>query len=103
MAEVVWKQGAENDLLEVFSNLEEWREGAGDQFVLSLDTLLQTSADIRKTPVFHRPMRRMMIGSWGYSIFYAVEARGIIIHALIHLSQNPEAIRERIRRHLGLD
>jgi hypothetical protein len=36
-------------------------------------------------------------------LFYSVEARGIIVHALIHLSRNPQVIRDRIRRLLGLD
>ena len=53
-------------------------------------------------PVFERPMRRLVAGTSGYGLFYTVEARGIIVHALLHLSQNPEAIRERIRRMLDL-
>jgi hypothetical protein len=35
-------------------------------------------------------MRRLVIGSTGYDLFYSVEARGIIVHALIHLSKDPE-------------
>jgi hypothetical protein len=44
-----------------------------------------------------------VIGSTGYGLFYSVEARGIIVHALIHLSRDPERIRERIRRLLSFD
>lgn len=47
-------------------------------------------------------MRRLVIGNTGFGVFYTVEDRGIIIHALVHLSQHPESIRARIRRLLGL-
>ena len=47
-------------------------------------------------------MRRLVAGNSGYGIFYTVEARGIIVHALIHLSRSPETIRAKIRRLLGL-
>jgi hypothetical protein len=47
-------------------------------------------------------MRRLVIGSTGYGLFYTAEARGVIVHALVHLSKSPEAIREKIRRLLRL-
>ncbi|GDX11848.1 hypothetical protein LBMAG57_36200 [Verrucomicrobiota bacterium] len=47
-------------------------------------------------------MRRLVVGNTGYGVFYTTEDRGIIIHALIHLSQHPEGIRAKIRRLLGL-
>jgi hypothetical protein len=54
-------------------------------------------------PMFDEPVRRLVIGSTGFGLFYSVEARGIIVHALIHLSRDPQRIRERIRRFLSFD
>ena len=34
-------------------------------------------------------------------LFYSVQPRGMIVHALVHLSRSPETIRDRIRRLLG--
>jgi toxin ParE1/3/4 len=103
MIEIVWKQGAENDLLQVFSNLQDWREGAGERFVLALDASLNhLRVHPEIAPLFDRPMRRMVVGASGYGIFYTIETRRIFIHALIHLSQNPEAIRDKIRKLLDL-
>ena len=103
MAEIVWKRGAEDDLLRIFAELEERSEGGGERFTRLLDGTLQT---LRRHPqmarVFERPMRRLVAGNSGYGLFYTVEARGIIVHARLHLSQNPEAIRERTRRMLDL-
>lgn len=104
MPEVVWKQGAENDLLEIFSNLDEHEEGSGERFVRRLDfTLVNLQQHPEMAPVFEPPVRRLVIGSTGFGLFYSVEARGIIVHALLHLARNPETIRARIRRLLGLN
>jgi plasmid stabilization system protein ParE len=104
MPEIIWKQGAENDLLQIFAELEERSEGAGVRFVGKLDfTLDNLRAHPEIAPVFKDPVRRLVIGSTGYGLFYSVETRGIIVHALIHLSRDPERIRERIRRLLSFD
>jgi plasmid stabilization system protein ParE len=104
MPEIIWKQGAENDLLQIFVDLEDRSEEAGVRFVRKLDfTLENLRVHPGIAPVFEQPVRRLVIGSTGYGLFYSVEARGIIVHALIHLSRSPETIRHRIRRLLGFD
>ena len=104
MPEVVWKQGAENDLLEIFSNLEELEEGSGEGFVERLNfTLAHLRQHPEMAPLFDPPVRRLVIGSTGFGLFYSVEPRGIIVHALVHLARDPETIRARIRRLLGLN
>jgi len=40
MPEIVWKQGAENDLLQIFAELEQHTEGAGARFAGKLDFTL---------------------------------------------------------------
>ena len=103
MPEIVWKQGAENDLFHIFGDLENHSQGSGERFVQRLDfTLENLRIHPEIAPLFEEPMRRLVIGSTGYGLFYSVEARGIIVHALIHLSKNPETIREKIRRLLRL-
>lgn len=78
MPDVIWKGGAENDLVEIFAHPE-------------------------LAPMFDEPVRRLVVGSTGYGLFYSVEPRGIIVHALIHLSRNPQVIRDKIRSLLGFD
>src|SRR3954463_5156262 len=103
MLEVVWKGGAEQDLLRIFAELDERREGAGADFTRKLDASLQNLRSFpNMAPMFDRPMRRLVVGNSGYGLFYTVEARGIISHALIHLSQDPETILAKIRDLLGL-
>ena len=103
MVEIVWKRGAEEDLVRIFAELEEAREGAGERFTRQLDGTLQSlRRHPQMAPMFERPMRRLVAGTSGYGLFYTLEPRGIIVHALLHLSQSPETIRARIRRLLDL-
>jgi plasmid stabilization system protein ParE len=103
MIEIVWKRGAEEDVMSIYTDLEERREGAGDAFLWMLDSILQAlRLHPQMAPVFEPPMRRLVAGNSGFGIFYTVEARGIIVHALIHLSRSPETIRAKIRRLLDL-
>ena len=89
--------------MRIFSDLEEWREGSGERFTWKLDATLQNLRNHPQlAPFFEEPMRRLVVGNSGYGLFYTVESRGIIIHALVHLSQHPERIRDKIRRLLGL-
>jgi len=51
MPEIIWKGGAENDLLEVFAQLEDRGEGAGMRFLHKLDF---THGNLRAHPNSHR-------------------------------------------------
>jgi plasmid stabilization system protein ParE len=103
MPEIVWKRGAEEDLLRIFAEMEDRSNGSGERFTLKLDEVLQNlRSHPSLAPVFEPPMRRLVIGNTGFGVFYSAEDRGIIIHALVHLSQHPESIRAKIRRLLGL-
>jgi len=71
MVEVIWKGGAEEDLLRVFAELEESREGAGEKLTQKLDGTLQSLRQHpQMAPVFERPMRRLVAGNSGYGLFY---------------------------------
>lgn len=90
-------------MLRIFGEMEAFQSGSGERFTLKLDAVLQNlRSHPGMAPVFELPMRRLVVGNSGYGVFYTSENRGIIIHALVHLSQHPEGIRAKIRRLLGL-
>jgi len=41
MLELIWKGGAEQDLLTIFADLEDYGDGAGERFTLVLDSVRQ--------------------------------------------------------------
>src|SRR3989454_11501392 len=74
MPEIIWKQGAENDLLQIFAELEEHTTAADVRFTSRLDfTLGHLQAHPEMAPIFEEPVRRLVIGSTGYGLFYTAE------------------------------
>jgi plasmid stabilization system protein ParE len=60
MPEIIWKQGAENDLLQIFAEFEERSEEAGVRFVGKLDfTLGHLRAHPEMAPMFEKPVRAL--------------------------------------------
>ena len=104
MPEIVWLASAEHDLLAVFAELEKRRDGSGAELVVRVDAVLD---HLRRhpelAPVYEPPIRRPVIATTGYGLFYSIQSRGIMVHALVHLSRSPETIRDRIRRLLRLE
>lgn len=52
-------------------------------------TLVHVRAHPEIAPMYERPVRRLVTGSTGLGLFYSVEPRDIIVHALLRLTQNP--------------
>ncbi len=95
----VWTLGAEADVQRVYERLESWEEGVGDRFyaeVLSSVSLLEAFPLIG--PVVHRDkVRRVLVYSRHYGLFYVAEDRGVVLHALLDLRQNPKTLTRRLR------
>ncbi len=47
-------------------------------------------------PIFHGCYRRLLVPRFPYGIFYIIEPDRIIIAGVLHLRQNPAAIRRHI-------
>ena len=98
MNDAVWTLGAEADVQRIYERMELWEDGAGDRFydeVLTAIRLLQEFPHIG--PVVHRgDIRRVIVFNRNYGLFYRPEPRGIILHALLDLRQDPKAIIKRL-------
>ena len=96
----VWTLGAEADVQAIYERLEDWEEGIGDRFydeVLSSVNMLEAFPMIG--PIVHGDkVRRVLVFNRHYGLFYAIEDRGIILHALLDLRQDPNAVERRFRR-----
>ncbi|MDB6118154.1 MAG: hypothetical protein JWO08_1935 [Verrucomicrobiaceae bacterium] len=95
----VWTLGAEADVQRIYERLEALEEGTGDRFydeVLSLVSLLEAFPLIGSI-VHQGRVRRVLVFNRHYGLFYVVENRGIILHALLDLRQDPRTVMRRIR------
>lgn len=95
----VWTAGAEADVQRLYEGLELFDEGMGDRFY---DEVL---ASVRLLEVFHKigavvhrgKVRRVLVFNRHYGLFYVVEDRGLILHALLDLRQDPLSVMRRLR------
>ena len=101
MREVIWVAGADADLQANFDFLEERQPGRGLRF---LDEINDELACLREYPEGRpkkpAPFRKQWIPDSPFAIFYTNEARGVIVHAILDLRQEPRAI---FRRLFGRD
>ena len=102
--EIIWTLGAEQDLLLIYRQLE----AVSDEDDLPLRLLRRPLVEglelLSQNPLLGRQLvqrsnvRRLLIGpDFRYGVFYVVESRGILIHALLDLRQDPSLIRRRLR------
>lgn len=97
--EVVWTLRAEIGLAQIYSYLDELQPGAGDDFLMEVDHVLELIRDFPHLGrVFETPVRRRILGKGRYGLFYSPEDRGIIVVGILDLRQDPALI----RRLLGL-
>ena len=97
MAEIVWTLAATLDYQQLFNRFEEHRGGGGNRFEEELGARLGLLAIFpHMGTLYEAPFRRLLVFGHEYGLFYTVEARGIIIHAVLHNRQDPEAIRRRL-------
>lgn len=98
--EIVWTLAADLDLQAIYERIDLRNPGAGELF---FEAVLEKTGQLqmfpRIGPVVHRGfVRRVLVFERHYGLFYSVESRGIILHALQDLRQNPERIEERLRQ-----
>jgi plasmid stabilization system protein ParE len=88
--ELVIRPEAEADARDAFGWYNEQLPGLGHDFLAELDkefAAIQASPEIHAR--MHRELRRALLHRFPYGVFYVVEARRIVIMAILHTSRNP--------------
>jgi plasmid stabilization system protein ParE len=97
--EIIWTAGAESDLLQLYEQVGD-HEVAIQTLRQPLDRALNLLAEnpglgpkVRGT----KSVRRLLTGAkMQFGVFYVDEARGILLHALLDMRQDPKLIRRRL-------
>lgn len=95
--EIIWTADGENDLRQMYAWMDEYADGAGDRFILVLDSaleLLRTFPEM--APWYERPFRRLLIGKRDIGIYYTFEGRRIIVHAILFLKGDDTPLHRRL-------
>ena len=99
--EVIWVNGAESDLLLIYSRVEGISSGAGDRLMEQAGQFLEL---LKRQPFMVRcwlgPVRRVSLHRSGMGLFYVVEPRRLVVIAVLDLRRSPRALRDEIKRRL---
>jgi toxin ParE1/3/4 len=94
--EIVRLLSAERDLEEAYKWVEKHRRGRERVFLQDVELRLE---HLQKFPLVGRlyrgRYRRLLNPRYHFGSFYVVESNRIVVHAVPHLRQDPEKIRER--------
>ncbi len=97
MVELIILAGAEREILEAYVKLDGFQDGLGERFEQRVEeTLSLIVAHPKIGPVFRGETRRRLVRGFPHAIFYEIEPRRIIVHAVLDLRQSPESIIRRL-------
>lgn len=99
MSELVFLFSADADIQSAYEFYERYQSGRGELFMRHLDVIFGRLREFPEmAPLFHESYRRLLVHGYPYGIFYAIEGRRVIIAGIMDLRQEPEIIRQRLRR-----
>lgn len=98
MAEVILLSGGENDLITHYVALHEFNPFVADKFSSAIDAVFEELESFPQSgSIYAKTVRRKLVpGFYQYGIFYTIAQQRVMIHAILHLQQNPDLIRNRI-------
>lgn len=87
---VVYRSKVGRDLAAAFDYYELQVEGLGEQFLGAINSVFDAIA--RYPEMFasvHREVRRALVTRFPYAVFYRVEAKRIVVLAVLHTARDP--------------
>lgn len=100
-APIIILAGAESDIQRIYNRLTDFRDGAGDEFMDRLGGVFrQLEAFPESYPLRMLGFRRALVPGHVYGAFYQIEPRGIMVHAVADLRQDPSWLERTLRERL---
>lgn len=97
MLKVEIVSGAEADLQHIFNRLEDYREGSGVNFIVTINANLERLSEFPESgPFYVEKIRRLVLRRPPYGIFYEVQRTRLIVLAILDLRQDSRAIAKRL-------
>jgi plasmid stabilization system protein ParE len=100
-APVVILSGAETDVQRIYNRLTNYRDGSGEEFLDRLGGIFRL---LEAFPELGRPRQlgfwRILVPGYVYGVYYQIEARGVMVHAVADLRQDPASLEKLLRERL---
>ena len=88
---------AEADLGDAYRWYEAQREGLGEEFLLSVDAVLESiQRNSRLYAIVYKQLRRALTRRFPYGVFYQAERDAVLVFAVFHASRDPKSWQERV-------
>lgn len=82
--------GADADLQAIFEGFEEYQDGFGVEFLNLLNAYLGRISDFPEiAPIYSGEVRRQVMRTFPFGVFYLPQPRRILVVAILDLRQNP--------------
>ena len=86
---------AEQDLSDASLWYERRVQGLGAHFIRCVDAAVsRVLRHPESGPIYFRQFRRVLVSRFPFGIFYTVETEAVVLHAVLHLSRDPDKIRK---------
>ena len=96
---VEFLSGADAELLGVFSQFEDYRDGFGVEFLTVVEAYLARIAVFPEiAPIYLENVRRQVMRRFPFGIFYLVQPARILVTAILDLRRDEPEIIRRLRQ-----
>ena len=90
MARFTFRAVAAEDVIEAYEWYEGEETGLGERFLRAVaDAALSAASEPQRYPAVRGDMRRVLVGSFPYGLFYRVVQRSVVVVACYHLHRDP--------------
>lgn len=87
---LVYRKRVSDDLTDVYEWYERQQQGLGEELLADFDALIATIVEFPQSFVrVNDRVRRAPMKQFPYIVFYQVESKRIVVHAVIHQSRDP--------------
>jgi plasmid stabilization system protein ParE len=98
MRSLIIQPDAESDLAEAYAWYELQRPGLGDDFLLRIESSLESlRVNPEMYPQIYQEVRRKIIRHFPFCIFYIVGQSSVSVIAVLHAKRHPKHWRKRIQ------
>jgi plasmid stabilization system protein ParE len=93
------QRAARAELRDAYEWYESQEHGLGERLLVAAGAaFLRIIRNPELYPVRFGAMRRTLVDTFPYAIFYTIHDEKVIVHAVFHTSRNPERLKSRLRR-----
>lgn len=90
---ILYTNRAKFEIEVAFDWYENQKEGLGIEFINKIEQSLETIKEFpESSQIIYKTFRRLIIKRFPFSVFYTIEAEGIIIHAVFDNRRDPKKL-----------